>query len=82
MFRLTLNSDYTAFQERITVVSRGLPVCIDVYILQHHSSSPQANLTALLKSLKQKKNVQFRSVQNFDAGACIKVDPDMKVHTV
>ena len=26
MFRLTLNSGYTASQERITVVSRGLPV--------------------------------------------------------
>ena len=54
-------------------------VWFDVYILQHHSSSPQANLTSLLKT---KKNVQFRSVQNFDAGACIKVDPDMKVHIV
>ena len=54
-------------------------ICFDVYILQHHSSSPQANLTLLRKT---KKNVQFRSVQNFDAGACIKVDPDMKVHTV
>ena len=26
MFRLTLNSGYTASQERIIVVSRGLPV--------------------------------------------------------
>ena len=26
MFRLTLNSGYTASQERITVISRGLPV--------------------------------------------------------
>ena len=26
MFRHTLNSGYTAYQERITVVSRGLPV--------------------------------------------------------
>ena len=26
MFRLTLNSGYTASQERMTVVSRGLPV--------------------------------------------------------
>ena len=29
IFQLTLNSGYTASQERITVVSRGLPVVID-----------------------------------------------------
>ena len=48
MFRPTLNSGYTASQERITVVSRGLPVDafshIEVYRLRYIDGRPQSFL--------------------------------------